>query len=347
MALDIDTIIRSQVDDALRTILGGREFKDLIKQRVAAAVQDILDGIAQEEINKLKGSDDLELSLRFPKDSINHSAIDWTGGELSGNLIRGGLIRQFNSSGIQDRASDVQLTLTDAAVIVEDHLVAQKISAEVAAVQNLSITGIMEFGEQILDRGSLAAFVREHSDQQFNSRVSQGLDLANQPLTSDGALLLDRDALGPSIQDSKLRRLGNLEELTVMGTAQLTETVMINKGRVGINTDSATGALEIWDDDSQVVFSKDGRRSMFVGSSRDSDLRLGTKLRPQIELRHEGSVVINDPLTLQGMKISVAKGVPEHAGAPWEIVINGDAKSGQPWAYACINGHWTAVGMMP
>ena len=58
-------------------------------------------------------------TFAFPRGSIPGEAVASRGFEISGDNVRGGIIRNFSSNGIEDRSEQVQMTLLDQAVVVE------------------------------------------------------------------------------------------------------------------------------------------------------------------------------------------------------------------------------------
>jgi hypothetical protein len=116
-------------------------------------------------------------------------------------------------------------------------------------------------------------------------------------------------------------------------------------GRVGVNTDDPSGAFTVWDDNAELSIKKQSNKNMFVGSTRDSDLTLGTNNKANIKITEEEVSVIT-ALRIMGVKFSITDSVPERSGEPGEIVMNKSAKSRQPLFYMCQgNNTWTALGV--
>lgn len=93
---------------------------DHIKKRLYNDIdinQVVRDIVADEITRRIKRMD-------FPEHSIPGTAINPETLKLSGNSITGGVIQQFSSSGIEDKSTQVQMTLIDEGVVVENKIVA-------------------------------------------------------------------------------------------------------------------------------------------------------------------------------------------------------------------------------
>jgi hypothetical protein len=101
--------------------------------------------------------------------------------------------------------------------------------------------------------------------------------------------------------------------------------------------------LTIWDDDAELTVAKLSRRNMFVGSTRQTDVSLGTDNRMQLRISADG-IDISDPVTIQGIRFSVMDDVPEGIGTQHEMVLVRNAREGQPRFYICEGGNrWRAL----
>jgi hypothetical protein len=144
--------------------------------------------------------------------------------------------------------------------------------------------------------------------------------------------------------NSNIRRLGLLQDLRVSGPSNLADTLIVTEGnRVGLNTDEPSGVLTIWDDDAELTVAKLSRRNMFVGSTRQTDVSLGTDNRVQLKMSSDG-IEITDPITVQGIRFSVMDDVPERNGMRDEMVLVRNARDSQPRFYICEGSNrWRAL----
>jgi hypothetical protein len=167
----------------------------------------------------------------------------------------------------------------------------------------------------------------------------------NSTYNIQGAPVLSATALGPQVTKSNLTQVGNLNSLTVLGDAEIGEFVYFNSatGQVGINTEEPRGALTVRDEDAEVSFMKTSRRTMYIGSTRNSGLEIGTNNQSQIVLK-EDLIELNNAVRIMGIKFSVSGTIPESVGEPNEVVFVLSASDGQPKFYRCIGGNkWQAL----
>jgi uncharacterized protein (UPF0218 family) len=84
----------------------------------------------------------------------------------------------------------------------------------------------------------------------------------------NGVPVIDETKLGSSVRDSRLKTVGTLEKLNVSGEVILSDTVFVNGafGRVGINTDQPNAAVDIIDNNTEVVLGATEDGVGFVGT---------------------------------------------------------------------------------
>ena len=311
------------------------ESQYIVKQELSRVpVQEIVENIVKNEITVKFDS------LDFPDNSIPLKSIAFALGSLSGDYVSGGLIKNFGSTGIDDKSNNVQLTILDDHVVVENQFTAMNITAaDTLTAKNLTLTGTLEIGTDILDHGPFSQMIQMHSQM----IVDQALE-SFQVLFKDGNPLVSTDTLAPSVSISNLRKLGNLIELNVMGDANFGETLYVGSKRIGINTDEPRGALTIRDEETELSFSKSGSRTMYVGSStRGQSLELGTNNQSRITLKDD-IIEVKNPVRVMGIKFSVSGTIPDAAGEPNEIVFVLSAHADQPRFYICLGGNqWQAL----
>ena len=298
------------------------DLEALIKTQIEQAVKNYIDGAIDAIINKVavKVHNEIDTSLRslqFPEGSIASSAIAWQPYSLSGSYISGGSIKNFSSTGIEDKSNNVQLTILDDHVVVEGEFTAMNLTAaDTVTTKHLSLTGTLEIGTDIIDHGALAGLIQTH----FDNKIQESLEPFNEFL-NNGTPLVQRESLANTVTSSNLRKLGNLTELNVLGDAKFSETLYIgSNGRVGIN-----------------------KKTMYIGSTRGSNLELGVNLEGKIIINEDG-VTIPDPITFMGVKISTSTTVPEGDGSPNEICYVLHVREDQPRFYICLGGNkWKAL----
>lgn len=282
-------------------------------------------------------------SAALPANLINHRAINWDGFKLTADALENGTIENFSSTGIQDVAGQIELTIADDVVVVENGFVARSAEIkETLAAKTIHVNDIKINGNLILSSAI---------NQQFNSLIqdsvnrllaNQKIDVVSNPILANGKEVLTENSLGSSIVNSNIRKLGRLTELNVAGTAQFGETMLVTDGKIGINTTDPEGALSVWDDDSDLTIKRHKKKNMYVGTMRDVDLSLGVNGDVKLAIRRNGDVEVGK-IVINGLKISVSDTVPYETGKPGEIVIMSQASSTDPWAYRCVGGAWVAI----
>jgi len=285
-------------------------------------------------------------NFQFPDASISHKSINWKDYKLSGNTIDDGIITNFNSTGIQDRARDCRLTILDDMIVVENKLVATEVETKRLSVKNLSVDNL-EINGKINSNSSLNDLVDKISQSVFERNiVDKDYRLGNNSILDGEKLIINSTTLGPSVLNSNLRKLGLLTELAVRGNALICETLAVMQNKIGINTEEPEGALTIWDNDAELSFMKISKNNMYIGPTRSGTMTLGTNKESHIELKKE-SITLNKAINFLGIKFNVIENIPDYYGEPNEIVLVKNSKKGQPFAYVCQGANvWASLGLV-
>jgi hypothetical protein len=216
---------------------------------------------------------------------------------------------------------------------ISDNIVSKKAEIDAISVNTLDISGNISLGQQARD--TISSLVSEI----FNS----DLDIGEHAITNGVDRLLTHQSLGPSIVYSNIRKLGLLQDLNVSGSATIGSTMIVNDRKVGINTENPNGALTVWDDDAELSVLKLAKKQMFIGSTRGSDIIIGTNADERMRIGVK-EVSISGPLRIMGIRFSVADAVPDRQGEPKEIVMLINAGPGQPMFYMCQGSNtWAAL----
>jgi len=362
--------IREQVDAAIGSVIEriaskiyvdvvnenqiAQHIESIVKIETSQTIQGISLTKVRDEISKVSVKDLIEKQVSkeikvkvekcdFPDASIPISSLKWEKGCLNGTFIDDGMISNFSSTGIDDKSNNVQLTILDDHVVVENNFTAYNVTAaESINTKDLSLTGALEIGTEIIDNGALTQFVQTH----FEIKIEEALE-SYKPLFKDGVTVINENRILPNVVESNLKKLGNLQELTVLGDTSLSGTVYINvNGKVGINTDAPRGSLSVYDQDAEVSFVRSGRRTMFIGSTTPTGIEFGTNSKSQMSF-HEDHIDINSAINIMGLKFSVSSNIPEHSGTLNEIVFVSSAGQGQPLLYICKGGNrWSSLYKM-
>lgn len=318
-----------------------RKAEEQLAPQIRSSVRNAVAAIDIKQIVERTVVEALDVKIKdisFPDASISAKSLRWDGLRFSGSMVEGGIIKNFNSTGIQDNATQCQLTLVDGVIVAEGHLISTSAKTGKLEVDSLQINkdiqlpGIVE--NKLLDLSRRAML----------DIMNKDINLRGKRLLSGEDILLEANNLGPSIINSNLRKLGLLQDLRVSGDSKLSETMYVDQnGRVGINTDDPVGALNIWDDDAEIAVKKQRKRNMYIGSTRDSSLSLGTNNREQLQINLT-DIDVKDPIRIMGVRFSVEGSVPDRQGEPNEIVFVSSAREGQPRFYICKgNNQWSVL----
>jgi hypothetical protein len=329
---------------------------DLINTQIAQKVAAV--NFNQMFVDAMSGliADRLQ-EFTFPEQSINATAIQFDNFTLSGDNIRGGLIEDFSSTGIDDRATGVAITVLDNATVIENNLYTKDLTVEGTAVisGNLSITGTMDKETnffQDLVRSTASSTLStinsnlfdNYSSLIFNKIKNEGINLSK-ILLNDREVITDNE-LGPTIINSNLQRLGLIKELQVSGETLLAETLYVTPKRVGINTIEPSGALSIWDQEVEIVAAKKAADTASFGTPRQQRMVLTSNNKENIVLEPNGSTVIND-LRIGTMRFTTASQPPNYVSEPGHVVWNTNPSLGGPMGWICLGAaNWANFGII-
>lgn len=349
------------VNQTLNSLVRDTFLQNLVQDKVFAGMQDILEREIRVRAGDLVTETDLGSVIsdkitdfvrdrmknaNLPKSFIPWSAINTSSIEISPDSILPGTIRSFSSTGIEDTASSVQLTVMDGVVVTEGRFISNDLSVEQSArIRKLEVQDELRIkGTVVFENPSFAEQVTALVETTVaNDLNNKQVDLAGRPLLSNGKELLSDSSLGLSVIFSNLRKVGNLQDLNVIGRLSAADTITAADGRLGINTDDPAGALTIWDEESEITIKKYRSKTMYLGSTRDCDMVFGVSDKVNLAIRKDGSVGVNT-IEIGSIKISTGNKVPEREGKLGEIVIMTDVKPGLPWAFQCMGGKsWTAL----
>lgn len=255
---------------------------------------------------------------------------------------------------IQNQSDNVELTVVDEYVVVENNLTVKKITTTNSLVVNdLVVKGSINTDNRSWDElsdtvsqktfGKLNTQWRDELVQQVAEYISeQGVAFDNIKV-GDYSLVVD-GKLSPSISDSNLRTVGTLHKLTVSGDTNLNDTVTVNKKRVGINTTEPDMALTLWDEEVAISVGKYKDQRGFVGTTRKQGLTIGVNKMPAIEIDDAGLTAIKK-LQVGVHKISHGNEVPNYSGTKGDVVFNANPTVDNPvFAWQCLGGFkWKVI----
>lgn len=263
------------------------------------------------------------------------------------------LMKNFASNGIVDQSTTVQLTVMDEATVIENQLVANHLKVVgTTTVGDLSVLGSINTDNHSwndlakeIGRRTLEQIDKDWQDKLVEQVVQQiqqqginfdTVNIQNRPL-------IDNNTLNPYITNSNIQSLGHLNELHVLGEAQIFNTLSVTNKRLGINTMTPESALSVWDEEVAVIIGKHKNKQAYVGTSRDHSLVLGVNREPQVEIDVSGLTKIKK-LQIGVHKISHATQVPGWSGTRGDLVLNSNPGSDRVFAWVCLGAHkWQSL----
>ena len=278
--------------------------------------------------------------------------------ENKDHLVRE-LSKDFQSLGIADRASDTQLTVMDGVVVVEGETVTHDLSVE----RNTTLKGDLLVKGDLGVQGRIAVdnvawqdlsnyvgtvtydrikkdFAHELTESMLTT-VRQGINI--QHVVVDGRPLVSGNTLSPGIKHTNITSVGALESLQVDGHVNLRDTVTVNNGRVGINTEDPDSALSVWDEEVNVSLGKLSKNTAFVGTGRKGNLVLGTNRQNHIEIDSEGLTTVQR-LRIGRNTISWSAETPGYSGTKGDVVFNVNTTAEGVFAWICLGAfRWQAL----
>ena len=327
-----------------------KQINSFITQKLAAIdLTDLIGGFVNNKINSML------TDTAFPPQSISHRSINFTGLSLSGDHIKGGIIDQFGSAGIEDRATHVQMTLMDHATAFEGPLWAP----EAKIMGNLTVNGLISINgdidttaegyERFVKRTGTALV--ESLDNElfdkfstiiFNKIKEEGLDLDK--ITQAGKEVVKGNQIGYHVVDSNLQRVGMLRDLQTQGEALLCQTLYATDGRVGVNTLEPSAVLSVWDEEVEITVAKRTKDTGYISTPRFQSLILGANGKENITLTPDGNVSV-DKISIKNISMSSAPSIPNYEGTKGQIIWNENPGPGSAIGWVCLGGHfWAKFG---
>jgi hypothetical protein len=264
------------------------------------------------------------------------------------------LLSNFASTGIEDHATNCQLTIMDDTTVVENKLVAKELEiVGVARVKNLIVTGsintdnrswnelIEHIGTKTLDK--ISSQWQQNLVDQVQLQIQQaGIDF--EKVNIGGEPLIDGNKLSNHVTETRIQSVGHLKDLTVRGEVHMNNnTVNVLHRRLGVNTSEPEMALSVWDEEVSVVIGKHKANQAYIGTSRTSGVAIGVNRIPQIELDLDGLTTVKK-LRVGLHKIGHDTMVPGWSGTRGDIIFNSNPGSDGVFAWICLGGHkWKAL----
>jgi len=341
LAIDLATQVKSQsiqiATDTIQQQVNAVNFQELCQSALIATIQ----------ANKFV----------FPNESVPASAVDTAGLRLTGENITGGIIKEFGSTGIDDKATACQLSIFDDVTVIENNLLIKDLTVKGTATieGDLIVTGRVPEDSgmfvNLVDSVSLRVknglnhdVFSGFSDLVFKQIRENGLDLNK--ITLNGTEIVNGGNLSNNITFSNLQRVGTLAELRVGGESLLSQTLYTTNKRVGINTVEPAHALSIWDQEIEFGFSKRETNVAVFETPRNQQLIISTNGKNNLTLMPAGGVAV-DKISIGATTLTSASVPPNYDAAHGTIVFNSSPSIGGPLGWISLGGaRWANFGFV-
>ena len=311
----IDEKVRSLIEEHVKQTVGQYTYtiQKQITQRLDVVLEDVVARVLRD-------------SAGFPQASIPAASINWENYTIDSQLI--GDMPKTNL-GIEDHSDQVNLTIMNDAVVVENKVVSRQMEADTIRTDKLELTS---------------------TDQPWIGAIAQRVEQSVRQ--HDYSVDINKVAVKFDEQVNEIRgeikRSTELKELDVAGEAYLSGVLYTTPGnkRVGINTMDPSDALCVWDQEAEVVIGKHANQEGYIGTRRRQALNIGSNNNVGIKISAQGEVEINK-LNLCGRTIGTSDHVPGEAAKQGDIRLNTRPQNGQPVGWVCIDGNrWSAFGII-
>ena len=296
-------------------------------------------------------------SIDFPSASIPVAALNFEKQKLTGNNIHGGIITSFGSTGIDDRATDCQITILDDNTVIENNLVAKDLTVKgvttlegdviirgVIPVDSQAFQNLVTYSSNAVKESLDHSLFEDYSDILFESIKKDGLDLTSIKL--NGKEIVRNTQLMPSITDSSLQTVGVLKQLQVSGESLFSETLYATRKRVGINTMDPSAALTVWDEEIELQVGKRAKDSAWINTPRPQRLVISSNNKENIICDTDGSTKINQ-LKIGTQAFTSDTQAPSYESTKGTVVFNANPSLGGPMGWICLGGaKWANFGII-
>ena len=295
-------------------------IREIIEEQVKKTVKPLLDRQSSENYSLQTRVDWTEKKLTETLDRLKTRNNDLFDNEVSGDKIDGGTITTFSSTGIKDEANSTKLLINDEKITVE---------------KDLYVKGQINCDTLY-----------------YQGAVATDIDLTKS-IRIDGNEVLWKDRLGNSVKFSKLVEVGVLKTLNV------SDTLTVEGGKVGVNTLEPGGTLGVAKDGLEVVIDVVGS-TPFIGTNTSDRFSIGTNREPTLFVSHDNKIGIKvktpkqdldvaGPIRFQGQTHQYLNNEPVNGSHErGDIVWNSEPEPGKPLGWVCVKsgapGTWRHFG---
>ena len=191
-------------------------------------------------------------SDKVSKSRIAVQQIDLHNNAISGDVIDGGTITNFNSTGIVDTSDSVNLTIKNDQV---------EVASDLNVKGTIRVENLEYVSAQVPKLNVQKAVMVDHNE------------------------VLWKDKLGKAVKISSLEQLGVLRNL------QVRNTFYVADGRVGINTTAPSADFSVNANGYEIVTTFH-ENTGFIGTNTHVPMALGTDNTPRLLVKANGDVVV-------------------------------------------------------
>jgi hypothetical protein len=191
-------------------------------------------------------------TTRIKSKSVSLEQIDLRSNSLSGDLIDGGTITNFSSTGIVDQSTQTQLTVKD---------------------------GVVEIAKDLHIKGTVKVEKLEYVEAQVPKlNVTKAIMI-------DSNEVIWKEELGKSVKKSHLTELGILKNL------QVRNTLYVADGRVGVGTTAPSADFSV-NSNGYEILTTFHENTAYVGTHTHVPFSIGTDYTPRLTCRANGDIVV-------------------------------------------------------
>jgi hypothetical protein len=341
--------LTTQIEAGLAAAANKQITDDITRKLAQLDITAAISNLVEKKLGAL-----VELG-NFPESSIHHTSVNFKDFKISGSQVKSGIVENFSSTGIEDRATKVTLTLLDRASVFENTVFAPKLEVK----GDLTVDGMLTLKGDIATNSPAFATIISHSTNKVKEElneelfqgfsntihknlVEQGLDLDR--ITQGGREVIKGPQLGYHITDSNLQRLGVVVDLQTKGENLLSDTLYVTGRRVGINTIDPSAPLAVWDEEVELIVAKRKQDTGYIGTTRHQRVILGSNNKENITLNTDGTVEV-EQLSIGNVPMSSASTTPNYEGITGQIVWNESPSLGGCVGWICLGAtRWAKFG---
>ena len=341
LANDLAGQIINQITGQIQEVVN-QKVVELISQRVNSS-----DVVAAIKDNIVDIFNSANASFPFKENTVPGLAVDTSTLSITGSNIVGGTIKDFASTGIDDKASVCQLTVLDAGTIFENTLYAPRIEIKGDAIVDgdLLIKGQIPKDSQTYQNiiKDVSVIAQDTYDRVLTRLQSESLDITQ--LTIGQKTILDGNSLTSAVINSQLQTVGQLRDLQTQGETLLSETLYTTNRRVGINTMDPRTALSIWDEEVEIGIGKQKKDTAQL-STRASNLVISSNNQDNITVSSDGTTTIPQ-LRIGNILFTSSPTPPSYDAPKGSVVLNENPNLGGPMGWISLgDARWANFGII-